>query len=569
MAVPNRRDILEPMISDQEGTSWREKILNRLLAKFSIDELLDLPIDVRSSLNTSVGIFHSHYIKKLTAVNNDFSEFLQNESKWLDSQMYLDDAALQYFNGNTSSIGDLHSAVQTDDVNPQVLLPEDADDGVRQADSFSGDRNEDTDSSKKRTHDYCVDDGQTAQVEVPKKKKRGRPKGSKNYGPKRTKSQRRQPKRSGSPVRRPGRPHKEWSELSGRSKQRASKVLLQGHSTEELLLAARRLAEKNGKHELYSALSLAIDIEKKSSKQVMSKKGRGPIPFSEDEAVCINIEQDLPKRVYQELRLSGLTKRASIYPPYHKVKDAKIACYPEGIRVSHNMVEVPLQSLLNHTADRILSLKKETIASLQSNDHSGRIKLILSVKWGSDGSSGSSEFRQRFITDSMRESNDADLFCTSMVPLHLKLNEEIVWQNPTPPNVRFCRPIRLQLGKETPEMAFEAQLRVENQIRELKPYSTNITVLTPSRVLNNEEVAMNIKHENDMVPVQVSVDVYFHLQQTVIDPTMISAVSATNASISCHICCSNPDPFDQRQLNTASTSRNVNPESFKYVISPL
>lgn len=475
-------------------------------------------------------------------------------------------------------VGELHvTDIQTDDVNPEMLDPEEAYEDERQppgVDPVYGDVIEDDADTEnyvtKRRNDDCVFDGETAQVESPKKKRRrGRPKGSKNYGPKRTKTQRRQPKRSGSPVRRPGRPHKVWAELSGRSKQRASKVLLQGHSTEELLLAARKIAENEGKHELYSALSLAIDIEKKASKQMISKKGRGPIPFSEDEAVCINIEQDLPKRVYQELRLSALTKRASIYPPYHKIKDAKDACYPEGIHVNQSMVEVPLQSLLNHTADRILYIKRETIAALQPNDQSGRLKLILSVKWGSDGSSGSSEFRQRFITDSMRESNDADLFCTSMVPLFLKLNEEIVWQNPTPPNVRFCRPISLQLGKETPEMAFEAQIRVENQIRELKPYSTKITVLTSSKDLNNDELAMNIKDENDTVPVQVTLDVYFHLQHTVIDPAMISAVSATNASHSCHICCSSPSPFDQRQLNTASTSRTVNPESFKHVISPL
>lgn len=653
MAIPKRRELLEPMISDLDGTTWRDEILDRLIVKLTTSELEDLPTAIRASLNKSIGVFYSQYMKKITAANGNLDEFMKTEMKWLDSEIYLDDDSRKYFSDATSvieqeigssslkceNLKELHNnqgnniqtkgkddrsdltqagdcSIKSDDPNSKLktddvmaVVPEDdkcekkneidtSDQQLKEENSES----EEIELDNKRKHnvldsDIGTDDEHT---EPTTRRRRGRPKGSKNRSTTRLprECKFRRAKRSGSPVRRVGRPNKPWEELSGRSKQRASKVLLSGHSTEELLIAAAKTAQREGRLYLVKAINHATIIvqkpEYKPEKKWPHMRPPPPIPYNDYEAVCINVEQDLPKRAYQELRLSALTKNAAIYPPYNRVKEAKIACYPDGIQVNHNVAEVPLQALLNHTSDRILHIEKNDVAMLKPNDD-GRLKLILSVKWGSDGSSGSSEWRQRFLSDSLRESNDADLFCTSLVPLSLKCGEDMVWQNPTPSSVRFCRPLSIQLGKETPEMAFEAQVRVESQIRELKPYSTSVTVITTKREAENLKNRKSKKglaakksakldpdyflddditikdEEEEMVPTVILVDVFFHVQQTVINPTMVSAITANNVGNSCHICCSKPDPFDQRQLNAAALQAPsaVNPESFKHILSPL
>jgi hypothetical protein len=91
-------------------------------------------------------------------------------------------------------------------------------------------------------------------------------------------------------------------------------------------------------------------------------------------------------------------------------------------------------------------------------------KLFLISKWGFDGSSGLSQYKQKF--DDQRNlnngnSSNASIFTsiTSFVPTQLingdpKLtNKTIIWQNPRPSSPRFCRPIRLQVCHETTEIA--------------------------------------------------------------------------------------------------------------------
>jgi len=93
---------LSSMASDLKGSRLRKKILDRLLGKLLIFKLSDLSGNIQSSLNTSVGVFCSQYNKNLVTVNDNLTEFMLKESKWLDSQIYLDDVANQFFIDNES-----------------------------------------------------------------------------------------------------------------------------------------------------------------------------------------------------------------------------------------------------------------------------------------------------------------------------------------------------------------------------------------------------------------------------------------------------------------------------------
>jgi hypothetical protein len=64
------------------------------------------------------------------------------------------------------------------------------------------------------------------------------------------------------------------------------------------------------------------------------------------------------------------------------------------------------------------------------------------------------------------------MFISSFVPLQLYSssapNKVILWQNPRPSSVRYCRPIHLQFKKETTEISKHEVDYIEKQITDLK-----------------------------------------------------------------------------------------------------
>lgn len=101
--------------------------------------------------------------------------------------------------------------------------------------------------------------------------------------------------------------------------------------------------------------------------------------------------------------------------------------------------------------------------------------FILHCKWGFDGTSGFSKYKQ--VTTGGSEDNT--LFVTSMVPICLmnELTNEIIWQNPTCSSVRYCRPIRLQYIKETNEVSQYEEKYMGEQISNLSSFTLPNSVL--------------------------------------------------------------------------------------------
>lgn len=83
---------------------------------------------------------------------------------------------------------------------------------------------------------------------------------------------------------------------------------------------------------------------------------------------------------------------------------------------------------------------------------------------------------------------DANIFMSSLVPVRLVVSvngetQKIVWQNPAPSSVRFCRPIRAQFVHETQnvtkeEIAFIKQAKNFKETNVLKDTTkTSHTIL--------------------------------------------------------------------------------------------
>ncbi|GBP11503.1 hypothetical protein EVAR_102683_1 [Eumeta japonica] len=88
---------------------------------------------------------------------------------------------------------------------------------------------------------------------------------------------------------------------------------------------------------------------------------------------------------------------------------------------------------------------------------------------GCDGSSGHSNYSQRYSTGQESKSNTS-LFAVCLVPLRLQTTNgtHIIWNNPRPSSTRFCRPIKLVFENETTELAKKEIENIERQIADLQ-----------------------------------------------------------------------------------------------------
>ena len=74
-----------------------------------------------------------------------------------------------------------------------------------------------------------------------------------------------------------------------------------------------------------------------------------------------------------------------VFPPYHKVMQAKLKCYPKDINITESSASIKVQDLLDHTATRLLESKSEDEISKIEGE-----SLSLFTKWGCDVASGQS-----------------------------------------------------------------------------------------------------------------------------------------------------------------------------------
>lgn len=126
-----------------------------------------------------------------------------------------------------------------------------------------------------------------------------------------------------------------------------------------------------------------------------------------------------------------------------RILEAKKESYPDNINITEISGTIPVQSLLNHTIQRLAFVIQEVLkANIEKYDPSN-IKVIF--KWGCDGASGQSRYHQAFEDTS---NDDASLFLIMLAPLQIKAgNDLILWQNPVPSSTKYCRPIKMIFHK--------------------------------------------------------------------------------------------------------------------------
>lgn len=315
-----------------------------------------------------------------------------------------------------------------------------------------------------------------------------------------------------------GRPRKEYGLCSERSKRRKGSEICNENETELLVYAAQKSLHLNGKHEEAKLMKKAMTS---SGSNGVSQSLNSPksiiniISYTPAEALALMIDTGLTKNSYQIIRTQANSRRANIYPSYKTVREAKLECYPpkESIHITEVIAEIELQALLDLTVRRIIHLQSEVLRTQNIFNN-----LHLVSKWGCDGSSGHSLYKQVFTAS---QQSDTDLFMTCVVPLQLYAIAEsdgkriILWQNPRSSSTRYCKLIKFEFVKETEAVIRMEKTNIDKQIKELIPSEVKIPELP-------------------------CITVYHDLCMTMIDGKTCNAITNTNSAQKCNMCGATP-----------------------------
>lgn len=334
-----------------------------------------------------------------------------------------------------------------------------------------------------------------------------------------------------------GRPPKEFSDLSERSKRRKTQDLREQGSLDELMYAAQMKQRSEGNLDLCKIMKDVTLTPTRASKyrKVMSSSQKCNVKkHSPSQALSIFVEANLTRRQYEVIQSAN----KNIYPCYSLIQTAKKQCYPkeEAILVTDVCAEIKLQALLDHTCERLCKYLEEVLDTCSETEN----ELELLCKWGCDGSH-QSEYKQKFQNDV--PSSDSHIFQSSFVPLRLIANsgnkKKILWQNPVPSSTRYCRPIRIRFLHESNDITNEEINYIESQASNLN--KTNIKTSSGS--------TFQISHT--LVP-------------TMVDGKVCLAATNTTSTMRCYIC-----GETSRNFNKLENLKEVNPDALKFGLSVL
>nr|XP_022917793.1 uncharacterized protein LOC111427060 [Onthophagus taurus] len=207
-------------------------------------------------------------------------------------------------------------------------------------------------------------------------------------------------------------------ELSYRQKKRRTNALRSENTLDELIFATRLKMGTHGSRELAKILNHLLkhseDISKVSN--ILFQKKKKKPTLTPDDSLALYTSLNLSKWQYNTLRDSV---GKSLIPSYYKVTMAKKACYPplESMNVTDTAAKIKIQALLDLTVSRLL---KTCLDKLQSTE------LVLISKWGFDGASSQSNYKQTFNDV---DADDSFIFMSSCVPLKLSTPNDVVFQD--------------------------------------------------------------------------------------------------------------------------------------------
>lgn len=337
-----------------------------------------------------------------------------------------------------------------------------------------------------------------------------------------------------------GRPVKSFGESSNKTKRRKVQHLLESSSYNELTYAAEVCVRSSGKRDaanIIKELCLASPSRATNIKTLRSQKNEMRA-LSSDEALALYVDGKQTKHFYKLQRKTAMNVGHYLYPSYYSLQKSKRACCPaeEFVKITETSAEVSVQAILDLTVHRLLSVQKDVLKRVVSLDITN---FNIFIKWGCDGSSGHSRYKQKF---SDATSDDEYFFIFSFVPIKLSpVNDEnlIVWQNARTSSTRLCRPIKFLFAKETDELTRRETQLIKDQIVHLRPTKL---------IIGDSEIS-----------------VHHQMLLTMIDGKICNSLTEHRSTQSCYICGATP-----KEMNVLSVGDKENKrEHYSFGLSTL
>lgn len=199
---------------------------------------------------------------------------------------------------------------------------------------------------------------------------------------------------------------------------------------------------------------------------------RSPVRHSNESAFAFFLENDYSKAQWERLVADSKKRGANIYPSFYMLRQVKQQCRPHVFSVQNEIcVEVSFQLMLNLSAERLISVVGMDWSSHELN------RLTLICAYGFDSSSGFKNPHQRFEdNDNTTLKSELSLFASTFAISGLVDNRgNIMWLNPTPQSVRFCRPLRIAVEKETREAITAEKNRLGAQVEQLQSHRFSLS----------------------------------------------------------------------------------------------
>lgn len=330
---------------------------------------------------------------------------------------------------------------------------------------------------------------------------------------------------------------KAFSQLGYRQKKRRTEVLRIGNAPEELAFATKLSMQAEGNKDIAAVLSYLIDNPEDASRiraLCESKINETQTLYTKEKALAVMISLQLSKLKYIRLREISIEHGVNPYPSYYKVQQAKQDCYPpaKAIRITDTSAEINLQAVLDLTVHRMLKV-------FDIEKHHEIDKFILISKWGFDGATGQSIYKQRVSDEiaNIEKPIHQSIFISSLVPLKLMDGTSVVWENSHPSSTKYCRPIKFEFVQESTELIKREYARIKNEIDHLTPTS-----------------------------IQDNIFINHQLLLTMIDGKICSTLAESSSSMRCYICGASPKEMNKIDI---VVQKQIESEHYKFGLSSL
>lgn len=346
--------------------------------------------------------------------------------------------------------------------------------------------------------------------------------------------------------RKKGRPPKTYDDANLRTKKKKQEELLNTHTGNEIKDSFKAILTCTQPKEVGKVVDVLPTASPKRLKRIIQSitTPKSSSSFTNEDALALILNMGLTRNEYEILRKAVFQKGHDIFPSSKAIRKTKseiLRPIQQPFDVTLKGAEVEISGLLENTASRIISTFSNSDIEKCKNS-----ELILMFKWGCDGTSGFSEYKQP--TGSNSEINYSSMFMASLVPLRMRLNipstssrsdiaYEDIWVNLTPGSKLLCRPILFEYVKENSVTINSYINQLEEKIKELHPIYIEIS--------------------------ETIIKVSFEQQLTMIDGKVANAITDTTSTWKCNICGKMSSQFNENSELT------INENALRFGISPL